>query len=116
MFLRLSPCLIESTGVGPACFAALRAMSSQLEVEPIRVANDGVVAVQRLDRIGETRFERKRVGHLDVAPAAEPAMVVNRDAPGVPRGGRLLTGRPGTLSTPGDLDDEGPRDPVVPGL
>src|SRR5581483_6738369 len=116
MFLRLSPCVIESTGVGPACFAALRAMASQLEVEAVRGADDRVVAVQRLDRVGEARLERERVGHLDVAPATEAAMVVDRDAPGVARSGRLLTRRPGALLAAGDLHYEGAHDPVVAGL
>src|SRR5687768_6123345 len=100
MFFRLSACVIESTGVGPACFAALRAMACQLEVEAIRVADDRGVAVQRLDRVGQACLELEWVSHLHVAPAAEAAMVVDRDAPGVARSGRLLTGWPWTLLAP----------------
>ena len=54
-----------------------------------------------------------RVGHLDVAPAAEAAVVVDRGAPRVARGGRLLLGRPGALLAAGDLDDQRALDVVV---
>ena len=59
----------------------------------------------------------ERVGHLDVAPAAEAAVVVDRGAP-LSRGrwspsGR---GRPGALLAAGDLDDQRAHDAVVAGL
>src|SRR3954447_26720389 len=101
MFVRLSPCVIESTGVGPACLFALRAMACQLEVEAVGVADDRVVTVKRLDRVGEACLECERVGHLDVAPAAEAVVVVDRGAPGVSCGGCFLEGWPGALLAPG---------------
>src|SRR4051794_12340645 len=97
MFVRLSPCVIESTGFGPACFFPLGAMACQLEVESVGITDDRRVAVERLDRVGEARLELDRFRHLNIAPAAKAAVVIDRDAPRVARGGRLLAGRPGAL-------------------
>ena len=62
MLVRLSSCVIESTGVGP--LEALRATSapiaaSLVEVEKVGVADDRRVVVQRLDRVGEADLEAR---------------------------------------------------------
>ena len=70
----------------------------------------GCVVVQGLDRLSDPDLEAVGVGHLDVAPAAEAAVVVDRRAPGVAGGGRLLLRRAGALLAAGDLDDQRPLD------
>src|SRR5215207_5366989 len=88
---RLSPWVMESTGVGPT---GLRATSGAPfagvrlgEVEQVRVADDRTVLVERLDGVGQSGLEQCRVGHFGVSPAAEAAVVVDRRAPRVARRG-----------------------------
>src|SRR5208282_1573374 len=106
MFVRLSLCLIASTGVGS--LGLLRATSAPvvIEVEQVWVANDRRIVIEQLYRLRESGLELQRVAHLDVAPAAEACVVVDRRAPGVSGRGGLRLSRAWALLASGDLHDQ----------
>src|SRR4051812_21749479 len=104
MLVRLSLCLIASTGGGP--LGVLRATSAPVlvEVQQIRVADDRRVVVEQLNRVREPGLEVPRVGHLDVAPPTEALVVVDGRAPRVASRSSLRLSRAGALPAPGHLN------------
>src|SRR4051812_47346565 len=85
IFVRFSACLIASTGVGTAGVGCLGATGTPEvacgQVEQVRIADDREVSVERLDRVGETWLEQQWIGHLDITPTPEAAVVVHRHTP-----------------------------------